>query len=284
MVCSSCGKLVGVQDEKCWSCGRRNPGLWGFGPALRSLGRDLGFGPMVLGFCVLLYVVSLAIDPSAIRSGGILSMLSPSGNALYLLGASGSYPIFFDGRWWTPLSAGWLHGGLLHIFFNLYWFRMLAPTVAEMFGPGRSVLLYVGSSVSGFVATSVVARYFGFLPEILQGAPVTVGASAAIFGWLGALLYCGRRMGSSHLTQQVWGFVVPLMVLGFLLRAPSGSGQALIMVDNWAHIGGFGGGWLLARWFDPLRPERVDHVFAALIAIALSVLSVLVSVAEAFLR
>jgi hypothetical protein len=40
VVCASCGYLVGVRDETCYHCGRRNPGLWGFAPALRSLGND----------------------------------------------------------------------------------------------------------------------------------------------------------------------------------------------------------------------------------------------------
>ena len=44
VVCASCGSLVGVNDDTCYTCGRRNPGLWGFGPMLRAFGNDLGFG------------------------------------------------------------------------------------------------------------------------------------------------------------------------------------------------------------------------------------------------
>ena len=49
VVCPSCGSLVGVRDDKCYSCGRSNPGLWGFGPALRHLGAELSFGNLVIG-------------------------------------------------------------------------------------------------------------------------------------------------------------------------------------------------------------------------------------------
>ena len=42
VVCASCGSLVGVNDEQCYNCGRRNPGLWGYGPLLRRLGTDFG--------------------------------------------------------------------------------------------------------------------------------------------------------------------------------------------------------------------------------------------------
>jgi hypothetical protein len=48
VVCASCGSLVGVNDEQCYTCGRRNPGLWGFGPALRRLGADYGFVSVLL--------------------------------------------------------------------------------------------------------------------------------------------------------------------------------------------------------------------------------------------
>ena len=59
VVCASCGSLVGVNDEQCYSCGRRNPGLWGFAPMLRRLGNDLGFVTLVVYGCSVLYVMTL---------------------------------------------------------------------------------------------------------------------------------------------------------------------------------------------------------------------------------
>ena len=60
VVCASCRSLVGVNDEVCYNCGRRNPGLWGFGPMLRAFGNDLGFVTVVVYGCSALYVISLA--------------------------------------------------------------------------------------------------------------------------------------------------------------------------------------------------------------------------------
>ena len=54
VVCASCGSLVGVNDEQCYTCGRRNPGLWGFGPLLRRFGTDFGFVPLVIYGCAAL--------------------------------------------------------------------------------------------------------------------------------------------------------------------------------------------------------------------------------------
>jgi membrane associated rhomboid family serine protease len=48
-------------------------------------------------------------------------------------------------------------------------------------------------------------------------------------------------------------------------------------VDNYAHLGGFGGGYLSARLLDPLKPERIDHVVIAVVLLGASLLSVVVS-------
>src|SRR3954468_8904359 len=66
VLCSSCGLLVGVNDERCDNCGRRNPGLWGFAPALRALGADLGFVPFVMTACVLVYGLMILASRGAV--------------------------------------------------------------------------------------------------------------------------------------------------------------------------------------------------------------------------
>jgi rhomboid protease GluP len=106
VICTSCGVLVGVNDDKCYNCGRRNPGLWGFAPALRALGQDLGFIPFVIGTNVILWGLTLVASRGNIGMNGMFSFLSPSPLAMFLFGASGSAPVFEDGRWWTILSAG----------------------------------------------------------------------------------------------------------------------------------------------------------------------------------
>src|SRR5262249_7223561 len=131
VVCVSCGYLVGVNDEKCYHCGRRNPGLWGFAPALRRLGHDLGFVPFVIGACGVLYVLTWILSGAQLSGGGLLDLLPVGQNVLILFGASGLFPIL-SGRWWTPLSAGWLHASLLHIGFNMMWIRQPAPPVRQL--------------------------------------------------------------------------------------------------------------------------------------------------------
>ena len=139
-----------------------------------------------MGGCAVLYLLTLAADPHGVTMGGAFSFLSPSSRSLFLFGASGAIPVFSFDRWWTVLSASWLHGGLLHIAFNLMWVRQLAPATANLFGPGRMVLIYSAAGASGFLLTSFAGAYFTFLPRILTGASFSIGASAAIFGLLGA--------------------------------------------------------------------------------------------------
>jgi membrane associated rhomboid family serine protease len=266
VVCPSCGTLVGVNDQQCLTCGRWNPGLWGFGPFLKRLGRDLGFTQFVIGACISLYMLMLISDPNGISTGGLFNFLSPSSRTLFLFGESGALPVFAFGRWWTVLTAGWLHAGLLHIFFNLMWIRQLAPPTSEMYGPSRMIIIYTIAGIVGFTLSTLAGA---FLPA-LGGAGFTVGASAPIFGLLGALVYYGRRTGSSVVGDQAKSWAVMLFIFGFLFRG----------VDNWAHLGGFVGGYATSRLLDPLRPERVDHLIAALICLAVTAVAIAFSIVD----
>ena len=99
--------------------------------------------------------------------GGLLSLLSPGHEAIRLFGASGAIPVFVDGRWWTVLSAAWLHGGLLHIFMNMMWMRQLLPAVERVYGVGRLVIIYTISAIVGFALTSFMGLFvFPYLTHI----------------------------------------------------------------------------------------------------------------------
>lgn len=264
VVCPSCGRLVGVNEKKCYHCGRAHPGLWGFGPALAKLG-DFGFTEAVMFACGALYLISLAGDPSAIGGGGLFGLLSPGQRPLFLLGASGALPVFGYGRWWTVLSAAWLHGGLLHIGMNLMWLRQLMPAVSQLYGTSRLIIIYTVGAIAGFATTSVMGLLG--LPFPLRGAVFTIGASAPLFGLFGALVVYSNRAGARHIGQQVWRWVIMFLIFGLIVP----------LVDNWAHLGGFAGGYLAARALDPLRDETPGHAIGALVCLGLSVASIVAS-------
>jgi rhomboid protease GluP len=269
VLCPSCGSLVGVRDAQCLNCGRRNPGMWGFAHVLRGVGDEQAFATLVMWACGALYLASLAVDIQGIHSAG-MSFFSPSVESLFLFGASGAVPVFRFGRWWTVLSAAWLHAGVLHILFNMMWVRDLAPATARLYGPGRTVVIYTVAAISGFATTTVAVAFLPFLPRFLGGAGFTVGASAPIFGLIGALLHYGRRGGSSYIGQQAKSLAVVMLIFGFVFPG----------VDNWAHLGGLGGGWLAAKVLDPLKPERGDHLLLAIGCLVLSALAIVYSIVD----
>jgi rhomboid protease GluP len=242
--------------------------MWGLAQVLRNVGEDMGFAAIVVWACGALFLACLASDREGMRASGLLSFLSPSVESLFLFGASGAVPVFGFGRFWTVLSAAWLHGGALHILFNMMWVRDLAPATARLYGPGRTVIIYTASAIAGFTASSLAGAFLPFLPRFLGGAGFTVGASAPIFGLLGALLHYGRRGGSPAVGQQAKSLALAMLLFGFIMPG----------VDNWAHLGGLAGGWVVARWLDPRRPEQADHVLIALGCLLASLLSVVYSV------
>jgi rhomboid protease GluP len=271
VLCTSCGVLVGVNDDKCYNCGRRNPALWGFAPVLRSLGNDLGFTPFVFGLCTLMFALTIIGSSGLTAGGGLFGLLAPDGRILYLFGASGAGPVFDRGRWWTVLSAAWLHGGIIHFGLNMLSLRTLAPLTAEFYGASRMVIIYTAGSIAGFLLSAVAARYFPPFPviggQVYWESHMTLGASASLAGLIGAIAYYGRRSGSGIIRTQSMQWITSMFVYGLLIP----------IIDNYAHLGGLVGGYLMARVLDPLKPERGDHIVMAIVCLAASVAAILYS-------
>jgi rhomboid protease GluP len=223
---------------------------------------------MVIGTSAIMYLVSLLLSGSAIRMDGLMSMLAPSTPVLFLLGASGSIPVFSFGRWWTVLSAGWLHAGLLHIFMNMYWVRQMGPAMTDILGPARTVIIYTVGGVTGFALSSFAGAFLPAIP-FLHGAGFTVGASASVFGLIGALYHYGRT-SSSIAKQMAQSIVFQAVIFGVLM------GNAGI--DNFAHLGGFAGGYFTSAFLNPQTRERGDHMIVAAVCVVATVLSIAASI------
>jgi len=249
MICSQCGKLIGVGEEKCPFCGAWRPGLYGYAPALQRLfGRQLDVIQLIIGACVVLYIASLVLDPGAIfRSFNPFSILSPGSRALYQLGMTGGIA-WAQGWYWTLLTAIYLHGGLLHIFFNVMWIRNLGPAVEDAYGPARAFVIFTLAGAIGFLVSNLVTH-----------AP-SIGASGSIFGLLAALIVHARRQ-HSPLHGQLWQWAALMFVFGFVM--PS--------VNNWAHAGGFAGGWVAAQAMG--SSDRRESMPVLILALALLVLT-----------
>ena len=267
ILCPSCGRLTNADAAECLVCGRRNPGMWGFAAPLGRMFRRRSFTDVVTAICIALYIISLVFDPlAALRPRGMFDIFAPSNQALFVLGASGSIP-WELGRWWTLLTAIYLHGSLLHILFNVMWIRQLGPAVQEIYGPARLVVIFTVAGVVGFVASN------------LLGHPFTIGASGSIFGLLGALVAFGHKRGGTYgatVLKQYGQWALILFVLGFLMPG----------VNNTAHAGGFVGG-LLTGLTLALAERRTETHFDYVVAgacIAATVVAFLLALGTTFLR
>ena len=94
----------------------------------------------------------------------------------------------------------------------------------------------------------------------------TLGASASIAALIGALWHYGRRGGSLMARSHASTYILYMVVIGFMGG-----------IDNWAHAGGFAGGYFVSRYLDPLKPERTDHMVVALLCLLISLASVALS-------
>ena len=200
--------------------------------------------------CISLYAAALLLQPEALLSGrGMLSFLSPGNRALYQLGMTGGLA-WNLGWWWTILTANYLHGGLLHIFFNMMWVRNLAPVSTDVYGPARTFVLFNLSGAAGF-----------YVSNVMSGVP-TIGASGGIFGLLAALIVYGRRRGSSMMSSQLWQWAIILGVFGFIMPG----------INNWAHAGGFAGGWIAGQLMG-LSDEHRESAGVIILALSLIALT-----------
>ncbi len=228
ILCPNCRKLISADEPRCPYCGLLRPG----GSAQRILSFRFIDGNrdwirIILYVNVAFFLASLVLNPSVPGLGmNPFTFLSPSSTSLFLLGATGTIPIDQLHRWWTLISASYLHGGLLHIFFNMLAFLQLGPFVLREYGFHRFFLVYTWSGV------------LGFLVSWLAGIPFTIGASASICGLIGATLYYGKSRGGLYgniVYRQVMGWTIGLILFGFMVPG----------INNWAHGGGLVGGILL---------------------------------------
>ena len=133
-------------------------------------------------------------------------------------------PSVRDGQIYRILTGTLLHGGIAHLFFNMYSLYVLGSQLEGFFGKFKFTLIYLFSAI----CVSFLSITFG------QGVH-SVGASGAIFGLMGSLLYFGFYY-RVYLGQVVKSQILPLVIVNLLIGfyAPN--------IDNWAHIGGLVGG------------------------------------------
>ncbi|MBS1874193.1 MAG: rhomboid family intramembrane serine protease [Acidobacteria bacterium] len=191
--------------------------------------------------------VAMMIYSSKSGRGGIQGL---DGYTLVNFGAMYP-PLIQAGQWWRLITAGFLHGGIMHILMNSWVLFDLGAQTEEFFGTSRMLFIYFMSTVVGFWASAHFAH-------------LSVGASAGIFGLIGAMIAFGVKERSSYgsaLRSFYMRWAMYGLVLGFIV--PN--------IDMAAHIGGlaagFGAGFVAGTPRIASRTERVWQGIAALCVI-----------------
>lgn len=179
---------------------------------------------ILMSLCILMFFVS---------GGGY------SDNIVIEIGANyGRY--VQKGEIWRLVTCMFLHAGIMHIFFNMYSLYVVGRQIEDFFGKWRYFVIYLLSGISGSLLS------VGFNPDVLA-----VGASGAIFGLFGAMLYFGynyRGYIGTIVRSQVLPIVVYNLLIGFFIPG----------IDMFAHIGGLVGGLMVANMLGTIENKKYN--------------------------
>jgi rhomboid protease GluP len=236
-ICPACGALVGISATRCHECGAN------LRFSLAALSKSLSgiFGAydspvttVLLVANILMFGVSWLAITAAGSGGGLSILWGMGGETIYRLGASHPYPVFFQHEWWRLVTAMFLHGGLIHIGFNMMALMQFGPALEELYGSARYLFFYVVTGAFGFLVSAGLGNF-------------SLGASGAILGLVGLMLAITTKRGGAYMRElrsRLVSSVVILFVLGFM-----GMGM-----DNYAHGAGLAAGFGLGKLFADRQP------------------------------
>ncbi len=167
---------------------------------------------IIMLICIIMYIISLFISNNF-------------SEALIILGAN-QKNLVLKGEIYRLITCAFLHGSLIHLLVNMYSLWIIGSQVETYVGKIKFLIIYLLSAIMGSTFSL-----------IFIGNSISIGASGAIFGLMGCLLYFGyhyRLYLSSALTNQIIPIIVLNLVFGFMMTG----------IDNAAHIGGLIGGYL----------------------------------------
>jgi rhomboid protease GluP len=226
-MCPNCRAFITISDRVCPYCDAQ------LGPRAVDLRPSSQLAASFMPRANLTSIVILSLNCFFFLIELIFSMkfggggFDIPGGILHLLGAKFSPDIFLGHQWWRLITAGFLHGGLLHIAFNSYALFILVTEVEQFYGTARLIVAYVFSTITGFLLSA------------LMSSALSTGASAAAFGLIGIMLALGVRRRNDPLVQLIRQQYMQWIIFSVVLTVFSRG------IDIWAHAGGFVGGFLV---------------------------------------
>jgi rhomboid protease GluP len=223
-MCPNCRAFITSDDRTCPYCGQT------VGPRaidVRQPGAILGgLIPQAHFTTILILVINFGVFIGSLVLSG--SMNAPDTGAIGALGAKFGPYIFQGHEYWRLVTAGFLHGGWLHILMNSWVLYDLGATVEQVYGTPRFLVVYFAGTVGGF-----------YLSAVVHPLVPSLGASAGIMGLVGAMIAFGvvNQTSIGRAIRKTYGrYVIYIIAFGLI------PGFA---VDNWAHIGGLAAGFAI---------------------------------------
>jgi len=177
---------------------------------------------VLIALCIIMFIIS---------GGGYNT------DALLLFGANYG-PLVKSGEIYRLVACMFLHAGIIHIVLNMYSLYIIGPRVEDFFGKKKYLLIYFASGISA-----------SLLSIGLNQNVVSIGASGAIFGLFGALIYFGysyRGYVGAIIKSQIIPIVAYNLLMGFFIPG----------IDMWGHIGGLIGGILTANMLGTIENKK----------------------------
>jgi len=200
---------------------------------------------------IVMFVTSLMFFPGLVNTSLVPDVfLSPPPAVLFKLGAAGTLPVFSDDRWWTLITANYLHGSLLHLTFNVLALHSVGKIVIHIFGISRFFITYF---LGGILSMGISSW---------AGIPLTLGASGAICALIGAMSYDDWRANKGNLKMRIASVGVWVLFIAV-------TGLLLPNVNNWAHASGFAVGLLLGFCLWPRTTIKDNDLFRKLATISI---------------
>jgi rhomboid protease GluP len=244
-MCPECRGLIARNASECPLCGAKIKAPRARRGTHEGPERIMGVIPVpstatsaLVAANIALYAVSWYMTQNATSAAGESTSLFSgiNGQVLVRLGAKFG-PLMVRGEWWRLVTAMFLHGGLLHIGFNMWCLVDLGPEAESLFSPQKFIVLYLVTGVFGFIV-SLFWSPFG----------ISIGASGAIVGLIGILIgasYHHGQLGKAY-RSMLWKWVIYIAVLMLI----PGLG-----IDNAAHFGGLAAGLVLGYLIPEGEPQ-----------------------------